>query len=208
MSKTIGIIVFDDVLTAEVIGPAEVFGMAREHDWFADAEIFLIGVEDQPTVRSAEGITLTVDYTIADDIKVDVLIVPGSNDVSHLLDQADLNAFIQKHDQADQWIGSLCAGAFILGSAGVLDGKAATTWFGGETDLQDQFPSINVVHDQPVVVDARRVTANGGLASYQAALTLLGKLTSVDKAQQIYHSLGLGRLQNWDRIAESIRATV
>ncbi len=207
MSKTIGIIVFDDVLTAEVIGPAEVFGIAREHDWFADAEVMLIGVEDQPTVRSAEGITLTVDYTIADEISVDILIVPGSNDVSHLLEHAALNAFIQKHDQAAQWIGSLCAGAFILGSAGVLDGKSATTWFGGENSLQEQFPAIKVVHDQPVVVDDRRVTANGGLASYQAALTLLGKLTSVDQAQQVYQSLGLGRLQNWETIAETIRAT-
>lgn len=204
MSKTIGIVVFDDVLTAEVTGPAEVFGMASHYDWFADAQVLLIGIDDQPTVRSDEGIILTVDCTIADDIALDVLIVPGANDVDHLLENTALSAFIQKHDQSAQWVGSVCAGAFILGNAGVLDGKEATTWFGGEVSLQAQFPAINVVHDRPVVVDDRRVTANGGLAGYQAALILLGKLTSAEHAQKIYKSLNMGRLSSWSDIQASI----
>jgi transcriptional regulator GlxA family with amidase domain len=57
-----------------------------------------------------------------------------------------------------------------LGQAGVLDGKQATTWFGGETKLQQEFPTVQVIHDKPVVVDKRRITANGGLVSYRAAL--------------------------------------
>lgn len=204
MSKTIGIVIFDDVLTAEVIGPAEVFGMASHHDWFAGGQVLLIGIENQPTVQSAEGITLTVDRTIADEVALDVLIVPGAYDVNHLLKHTALNTFIKKQDQSVQWIGSVCAGAFILGNAGVLDGKQATTWFGGEDSLQEQFPAINVVHDQPVVVDDRRVTANGGLAGYQAALILLGKLTSAEHAHEIYQSLSMGRLDDWATIAATI----
>ncbi len=137
MSKipTIGIIVFDGVLTSEVIGPAEVFGMASKLDGFKGAKVVLIGIDQRHTIRTEENVQLTVDATIADELDLDVLLVPGGNDLSHLLQHEELNTFIQKHEASAQWVGSVCAGAFVLGQAGVLDGKQATTWFGGETDL-------------------------------------------------------------------------
>ncbi len=206
MSKayTIGIIVFDGVLTSEVIGPAEVFVSASQREWFKGGKVLLIGIEPQPTIGTEEGIRLTVDATIADDLTLDVLLVPGGNDMSHLLQHENLNAFIQKQEESVQWLGSFCAGAFLLGNAGVLDGKQATTWFGGETSLQAQFPAIQVVHDKPVVLDNRRITANGGLVSYQAALVLLGQLSSAEHAKEVYQSLGLGRLSSWAEIEATI----
>lgn len=201
---TIGIIVFDGVLTSEVIGPAEVFAIASTHDWFKGAQVLLIGVEPQPTIQTEEGIRLSVDTTIADDLALDVLLVPGGNDMSPLLQHEPLNAFIQKHAESAQWLGSVCAGAFLLGNAGVLDGKRATTWFGGEERLQTQFPAISVVRDQAVVLDKRRMTANGGLVSYQAALVLLGQLSSAEDAQQVYKDLGMDRLGTWAEVAATI----
>ncbi len=206
MSKayTIGIIVFDGVLTSEVIGPAEVFVSASQREWFKGGKVLLIGIEPQPTISTEEGIRLTVDATIADDLTLDVLLVPGGNDMSHLLQHDKLNAFIQKQEESVEWLGSFCAGAFLLGNAGVLDGKQATTWFGGETSLQAQFPAIQVVHNKPVVLDNRRITANGGLVSYQAALVLLGQLSSAEHAKEVYQSLGLGRLNSWAEIEATI----
>ena len=70
MSKayTIGIIVFDGVLTSEVIGPAEVFAIAGKQDWFKGAKVLLIGIEQHHRIYTEEGIQLTVDATIADDL--------------------------------------------------------------------------------------------------------------------------------------------
>jgi transcriptional regulator GlxA family with amidase domain len=183
-----------------------VFAIAGARDWFKGARVLLIGVEPQPTIRTEEGLRLSVDATIADDLALDVLLVPGGYDMAPLLQHGLLNAFIQRHDAQAQWLGSFCAGAFLLGSAGVLDGKRATTWFGGEASLQAQFPLIQVVVDQPVVLDKRRITANGGLVSYRAALVLLGQLTSVAHAQEVYDSLGLARLGDWAAIEATITA--
>jgi transcriptional regulator GlxA family with amidase domain len=205
MAYTIGVIVFDGVLTAEVIGPAEVFGIANDTKGFSGAKVLLIGVEDQPTIRTEEGIRIAVDATIHDDLSLDVLLVPGGNDVSHLLAHAKLNAFIQKQEESAQWLGSVCAGAFVLGGAGVLDGMQATTWYGGEDSLQAQFPAIQVVHDRPVVLDNRRITANGGLVSYRAALILLGQMSSAEIAASVYKSLNMGRLGTWADIEASIK---
>lgn len=206
MSKvyTVGIIVFDGVLTSEVTGPVEVFAIAGQRDRFKGARVLLIGVEPQPTIRTEEGIHLAVDATIADDLRLDVLLVPGGNDISPLLQHERLNTFIRQQAETAEWLGSVCAGAFVLGSAGVLDGKQATTWFGGEASLQTQFPTIDVVYDKPVVLDKRRITANGGLVSYQAALVLLGQLSSPDHAKAVYDSLGMARLDSWPKIEATI----
>jgi transcriptional regulator GlxA family with amidase domain len=195
---TIGIIVYDDVLTSEVIAPAEVFAIAGE-------KVLLIGLENQPTIRTEEGIRLGVDCTIADEIALDALIVPGASDVEHLQNHEKLNAFIRKYEES-AWLGSVCAGAFVLGSAGVLDGKQATTWFGGESSLQAQFPQISVIQDKPVVVDKRVVTANGGLVGYRAALVLLGKMSAVEAAKKVYRGLSMGRIGDWSAIEGDIVA--
>lgn len=205
MSKVyqVGIIVFDDVLTSEVVGPAEVFAIAGQKEGF-EAKVLLIGVEDQPMIRTEEGLRLGVDATIADDLTLDVLIVPGASDVDPLLGHAGLNAFIQKQNEGQAWLGSVCAGAFLLADAGVLDGKQATTWHGGEASLQAQFPALQVIHNQPVVVDDRRVTANGGLVSYRAALVLLGQVGGTALAESVYKNLGIARMGDWSAMAGEI----
>lgn len=205
-ARTIGIVVFDGVRTSEVTGPAEVFALARTHEWFKGTKVVLVGVDPQPTIQTAEGIRLTIDATIADDLALDVLLVPGGTDMRPLLQHERLNGFIRKHEASSQWLGSVCAGAFLLGQAGVLNGKQATTWVGGEDRLQAQFPAIRVVHDQPVVLDHRRITANGGLVSYQAALVLLGQLTTSEHARQVYQQLGMDRLDRWPAIEALIRS--
>jgi transcriptional regulator GlxA family with amidase domain len=195
---TIGIIVFDDVLTSEVIAPAEVFAIAGE-------KVLLIGLEKQAAIRTEEGIRLGVDCTIDDELALDALIVPGASNVDALLVHEKLNAFIRKYEDS-AWLGSVCAGAFMLGSAGVLDGKQATTWFGGESSLQAQFPEIAVIQDKPVVVDKRVVTANGGLVGYRAALVLLGKMIGTEAAQKVYRGLSMGRMGDWAAIEKDITA--
>ena len=66
--------------------------------------------------------------------------------------------------------------------------------------MQAQFPAIQVVHNQPVVVAKRRITANGGLVSYRAALVLLGQMTSAQHAQEVHKKLGLERLGEWEDV--------
>jgi len=202
--KTIGIIAFDNVPTGEVTGPIEVFRRAIKTDWFDDWQVVIIGIDKQPAISTLEGIVLSVDHTIYDAVLVDALIVPGGGDTDKLLDNKALSEFIKNHAKKEKWLSSNCSGAFLLGQAGVLDGMQATTWSGGEKLLQQQFPKINVIADQPVVIDNRRLTSNGGLVSYQAALVLLAKLTSLAHAHEIFKILQMNRLIDWSTITESV----
>ena len=111
------------------------------------------------------------------------------------LNNQDLINFIKKQSQSASWIASNCSGAFLLGEAGILDGKNATTWAGGEKELAKAYPKIKVQYDQNVVIDDNVITSNGGPVSYQAAFELLSKLSSEKFAREISESIQFNRLE-------------
>ena len=61
-----------------------------------------------------------------------------------------------------------CQGAFLLGKAGLLDDKEATTFTANTDALQKQYPACRVQADRRIVVDGNLITSPGGLASYEA----------------------------------------
>lgn len=191
----IGILVFDGFLTSDVTAPVEVFGAATKKVWFSSYEVIIISTKKNKTVKSEEGLTIVADKTIYDELELDVLIVPSAYDMSTFIDNPNLINFIKKQNQSASWMASNCSGAFLLGEAGVLDGKNATTWAGGEKDLLKSYPEIKVQFDQNVVVDERVVTSNGGPVSYQGAFELLTKLSSAEFAKEISESIQFNRLE-------------
>lgn len=199
-AQTIGIIVFDNVLTSDITAPAEVFGIASRKAWFSNYDVKLIGIERKSSVTTEEGLTLTVDATIFDNPVLDVILVPSAYDMAPLVNNRPLVNYIQHQSQHVQWLASNCSGAFILGAAGLLDGYRATTWAGGEKELQQTYPKINVVENQNLVVDRNRLTSNGSLVSYQAALVLLAKMSSEERAKEVFETLQMERLMNWGTV--------
>ena len=83
-----------------------------------------------------------------------------------------------------------------MGEAGVLDGKKATTWAGGEQELAKSYPKIEVQYDQNVVTDDKVITSNGGPVSYQAAFELLARLSSEEFSNEISELIQFDRLES------------
>jgi len=164
-SSKIGIIVFDGFLTSDVTAPIEVFGAATKKAWFSSYEVVVISATKNREVLSEEGLKIIADKTIYDDLKLDVLIVPSAYEMAPLLNNKNLIDYIKKQNQSASWMASNCSGAFLLGEAGVLDGKKATTWAGGEKGLMKAYPNIKVQYDQNVVIDDKVITSNGGPVS-------------------------------------------
>jgi len=191
----IGILVFDGFLTSDVTAPIEVFGAATKKAWLSSYEVVVISATKNKEARSEEGLRIVADSTIYDDLRLDVLLVPSAYKMDPLVKNHDLIRFIQTQNQSAAWMASNCSGALLLGEAGVLDGKKATTWAGGEKGLASAYPRIKVQFDQNVVVDGRVITSNGGPVSYQAAFALLTKLSSEAFAQEVADSIQFGRLK-------------
>ena len=84
----------------------------------------------------------------------------------------------------------------LLAEAGILDGKRATTWAGGEKKFARAYPKVKVQYDRNVVIDEGVITSNGGPVSYQSAFALLSKLSSQDFSNEISEKIQFNRLKN------------
>lgn len=192
---TIGIVIYDGVLTSDVVAPLEVFGIATKQAWFSNYEVIAISPTRKKTIKTEEGLTIIADKTIYDDLALDVLLVGSAYDMKPYINNKDLIDFIKVQHRRTLWTASNCSGAWLLGEAGVLDGKKATTWAGGEKNLARSYKEIDVQYDTNVVIDEGVITSNGSVVSYQAALILLEKLSSKKFSKEVADVLQFDRLK-------------
>lgn len=193
--KTIGVLVYEGVLTSDVVAPLEVFGAASRQSWFSDYQVLTIGIDEQPSVTTEEGLRIGVDYSMSNAPTLDVLIVPSRYEMDSLIRNKQLIAFILERSVSLQWLASNCSGALLLAEAGLLNGKRATTWAGGERDMQRAYPEVQVQEDMNFILDGNILTSNGGVVSYQAALKLLEVMSSSARAKAIEETLQFNRIR-------------
>jgi putative intracellular protease/amidase len=89
----------------------------------------------------------------------------------------------------------VCAGAKVVGAAGLLDGKRATTHWYFLKELREEHPSIRYVADRRFVVDRGIATTTGITASIPMSLTLIEAIAGRGKAEMVARDLGL---MDWD----------
>ncbi len=183
----VGIVVFDGFLTSEVTAPMEVFARAAANGSIR-FEPHLIAAEKNVVV-SEEGVSILPDLDFARAPHLDVLIVPSAFAMEKHLADERLVGFIRDRAAQAKYVASNCAGAFLLGKAGLLDGHRVTTYIGGAEELQKMFPKARVVDDRHVVDDGNLVSSIGGAASYDATLTLLEKIGGSDLADTVAEAL-------------------
>ena len=192
--KLIGVLVFNDVLTSDVVAPLEVFGNAsKRKDGLQGYRVVTIA-PNEGVITTEEGVRILPDFTIANVPPLDTLIVGSAYDMKPLLNNEKLIQFVKHQGRQVSWLASNCSGAYILAKAGLLEGKRATTYPGGEIMLKARHPFTKVVSDTYVVMDENLITSNGGLVSYAAAFELLKKMSNTTIASQVAGDLYYDRL--------------
>jgi transcriptional regulator GlxA family with amidase domain len=183
----VGVVVFEGFLSSEVVAPMEVFAKATS-EGAQPFEVVTIGARGKP-VRSHEGLLIQPAATLANSPPLDILVVPSMMDMDRVLADQALVAFIKARGTQARYVASHCAGAFLLGKAGLLDGRRATTYIGGAESLQKAYPRARVEGDKQVVVDGRLVTSIGGAASYEGSLALLEAISGPKMADRVADAL-------------------
>src|SRR5262245_17549039 len=201
----VGVVVFEGVLASQVVAPVDVFTRAGS-EGPQRFEVFTVAPSDKP-VRSHEGLVIQPRATFATSPPLDILVVPSSMDMKCLLADRVLVAFIREHGARARYVVSHCAGAFLLGKAGLLDGKRATTYIGGAESLQKMFPRARVEGDKHVVVDGNLVTTIGGAMSYEGSLTLLESIAGSETANRVADALYYFRWKEKKAAQRAPRAT-
>lgn len=171
----IGSIIFDDMDQIDFTGPYEVLAS------LSNVTYTTYGLSPQP-VRDWRGLRLLPDAVLEDAPQLDVLHVPGGpGQQAHMEDQRLLN-WLERQASGARCVLSVCTGALLLGAAGLLHGRRATTHW-GSLDVLPIF-GATVVPDR-VVTDGSFVFAAGVTAGIDAALMVAAELRGIDEAQAI-----------------------
>lgn len=196
---TIGLLMYNGVLTTEVTAAADVFTKPTE-DGKQLFNVIEIAETANPIVTE-EGLKIVPDYTFDNCPKLDVLFVPSAYDMYAQVHDEDLVSFIREKNEETQYTVSNCAGAQLIGASGIADGKKIVTWIGGGEQLQKDYPNLIVQDDSLVtyVEDGKFSSSNGNLASYISSLALLEKMTNPEHRKFVESYLYLDRLQHWGK---------
>ena len=179
MTLHIGLLVFPRVQQLDLTGPYEVFAS------LPGGAVHLVWKTLDP-LTSATGLVLTPTATFADCPSLDVLCVPGGAGVNALMRDAAVLDFVRRQAAGARYVTSVCTGALVLGAAGLLRGKRATTHWASH-DLLARFGAVPV--RGRVVRDGNLVTGGGVTAGIDFALTLAAELVGREQAEAIQLNL-------------------
>lgn len=171
----IAILLFDGIAPIDAIGPYEVLSR------IPGASVVTVGKRTGP-VRTDNGVlTLGVDRTLSQVRRADVLLVPGGN-IRGVQTDPDTIRWIQRIHRHTTWTVSVCTGALILGTAGLLRGLPATTYW----SLRDHLAQFGATFVPGRYVEAGRImTAAGMSAGIDMSLHLAAKIAGERIAQAL-----------------------
>ncbi len=171
----VGLLLFPRLTQLDLTGPFEVFAK------WPDASVHLLWKAREP-VAAETGMRILADTTLADCPKLDVLCVPGGPGTSAMMEDAEVLAFVREQAGRVRFLTSVCTGALILGAAGLLRGKRATTHWASH-DLLGAFGAIST--KGRVVRDGNLITGGGVTAGIDFALTVVAEIAGPAVAQGI-----------------------
>lgn len=171
----IGLLLFPNLTQLDLTGPYEVFSRAP------DTEVHLIWKSRDP-VRTDRGMMITPTTTLADAPKLDVICVPGGPGQSDLMLDDAVLFFVAGQARAARYVTSVCTGALVLGAAGLLRGKRATTHW-ASLDLLPLFGATPV--RERVVTDGNLVTGGGVTAGIDFGLSLVAAMHGAPAAKRV-----------------------
>jgi transcriptional regulator GlxA family with amidase domain len=175
---TVGILIFDQVEVLDVAGPFEVFSITRLNEELRQEEssspfrILLVSEKLCP-VLAIGGLRFTPDVTIDNCPELDLLIVPGGWGTRTEVKNVNLLKWIANRASKNMLTASVCTGSSLLGKAGLLDGREATTHWRAFDFLSQSAPNAYIREDVRFTLSDPIFTSAGISAGIDMALLIV-----------------------------------
>jgi transcriptional regulator GlxA family with amidase domain len=172
----IALLLYDGLAPLDAVGPYEV--MRNVPGW----EVRTVAKQQGP-VRSEDGsLGLLADHALSEVTAPDLVLVPGGAGNRPLIEDEELLGWLREVDRATKWTTSVCTGSLLLGAAGLLQGRRATSnWLALE--------ALREFGADPVggrfVEDGKVITAAGVTAGIDMALYLVSREVGPEVAQAV-----------------------
>ena len=173
---TVGFVLFPDLTQLDLTGPLQV--LAR----LPNART-IVAAKSQNPVPSDCGLSLLPTHSFANSPPFDLICVPGGvRGVIGAIGDHETIDFVRRQAAGAKYVTAVCTGAFVLGVAGLLEGRRATTHW-AYTEL---LPLIGAQYQKGRIVrDGNRITAGGVTAGVDFGLTVVAEIAGESTARAI-----------------------
>ena len=173
MAYSIAITIHEGVQALDVAGPLDVFAEANSYLESEQRYVLTLIAESLEPLHCSNGMRLVAEQCFSDtDKEFDLVLVAGGPSLPHGA-PASLVEWVTSVPARAGCYGSICTGAFVLGHAGLLEGKRVTTHWADAKQLAIKFPHAMVEADAIYVRDGRLITSAGVTAGIDLALALV-----------------------------------
>jgi len=177
--KQVGILIFGDVEVLDFCGPFEVFSATRlneekRREETSPFKVFLVA-ETKNLIVTTGGMKIAPDYSLDDCPSLDILVVPGGWGTRKEMNNAPLLSWIAERAKKVETLASVCTGSLLLGKAGLLEGKRATTHWRSLDWMSELFPKTKVEKGLHFVEDENLITSAGISAGIDMALKVVAR---------------------------------
>jgi cyclohexyl-isocyanide hydratase len=200
----IGFVIFPELTQLDFTGPLEVLARLPE------SATHIVAKSEAP-VPSGCGLSLLPTHTFATCPPLDLICVPGgASGVVNAMGDGDTIEFIRRQAGTARYVTSVCTGAFILGVAGLLQGRRATTHWA----FTELLPLVGATHEKArIVKDGNVITAGGVTSGIDFGLSVAAEIAGETVAQAIQLSIEYDPAPPFgsghpDRAPDDVRATV
>jgi cyclohexyl-isocyanide hydratase len=172
----VGFIIFPNLTQLDFTGPLEV--LAR----LPQSTTHIVAKSEAP-VPSDCGLSLVPTCTFSNCPPLDLICIPGGGSgVVGAIGDRETIEFVRQQAGAAKYVSSVCTGAFVLGVAGLLKGRRATTHWA----FTDLLPLVGATHEKArVVKDGNVITAGGVTSGIDFGLSVVAEIAGETTARTI-----------------------
>jgi transcriptional regulator GlxA family with amidase domain len=177
--KQVGILIFGDVEVLDFCGPFEVFSATRLNEEKRREEpspfnVFLVA-ETKNLITAAGGMKIAPEYSLNDCPSLNILVVPGGWGTRREMNNGPLLSWIADRAKKVETLASVCTGSILLGKAGLLEGRRATTHWRSLDWMSELFPTTKVEKGLHFVEEGNLFTSAGISAGIDMALKVVAR---------------------------------
>ena len=172
----VGFVIFPDLTQLDFTGPLQVLSRLPQ-------SVTHIVAKSAAPVPSDCGLGLVPTHTFASCPSLDLICIPGGSEgVAGIINDGETIDFVREKAGAAKYVTSVCTGAFVLGVAGLLKGRRATTHW-AYTDL---LPLVGATHEKArVVKDGNVITGGGVTAGIDFGLSVIAEIAGETTARRV-----------------------
>lgn len=183
MARTVGILMFDDVEVLDFAGPFEVFSVCGRRSQLDPFHVVTVSERGQ-AVAARNGLNVTPTHSFATCPPLDIVLVPGGFGTRREMVNAVVLEWVAAKSRTSEFTLSVCTGSLVLGSAGLLDGRHATTHHMAFPELRAAAPRA-IVHEGVRIVDNGSLLCSSGVsAGIDMSLHVVARLHGDDLARE------------------------